>query len=229
MSSSDFSLPVNVTFPEALNSCIKNMLHDAQVTAQVLPQCQEIKLWLVDPVPMQRQFSQEEILAIQSYPAYWAFCWASGQVLARHILDNPELVRGKRVMDFGAGSGIVGIAAVMAGAKEVICCDIDTDALLSCEANAQLNNVAYRLHGDLFEFDEDIDLLIAADVLYDKANLPLLDVFLEKAPQVLVADSRVKNFDFPPYTAIGRQASFTVPDLDELDEFRNVNLYWAEK
>ena len=205
------------------------MLPDAYLSKQSLPQCNEIKLWLVDPIPMQRRFSQDEILAIQAYPAYWAFCWASGQVLARYILDNPELVRNKRVMDFGAGSGVVAIACVMAGAKQVIACDIDPDALLSCQENAKLNNVDYELHGDLFEFDQELDLLIAADVLYDKANLPLLNVFLEKAPAVLVADSRVKNFDFPPYQAIGRIDSFTVPDLDELDEFRLVNLYSASR
>lgn len=215
--------------PNTLNLCIKNMLHDASISEQVLPQCPEIKLWLVDPLPMQRPFSQEEILAIQAYPAYWAFCWASGQVLARHILDNPELVQDKRVMDFGAGSGIVAIACIMAGAKQVIACDIDPDALVSCEENARLNQVEFELHGDLFKFDQEIDLLIAADVLYDKANLPLLDVFLEKAPQVLVADSRVKNFNFPPYQAIGQVESFTVPDLDELDEFRRVNLYKASR
>lgn len=205
------------------------MLDDASISAQALPQCPEIKLWLVDPIPMQRPFSQDEILAIQAYPAYWAFCWASGQVLARHILDNPELVRNKRIMDFGAGSGIVAIACIMAGAKQVIACDIDPDALLSCVENAKLNQVEFELHGDLFQFDQEIDLLIAADVLYDKANLPLLDVFLEKAPDVLVADSRVKNFHFPPYQAIGQVDSFTVPDLDELDEFRLVNLYKASR
>ncbi len=85
------------------------------------------------------------------------------------------------------------------------------------------------MHGDVFSFEQDIDLLIAADVLYDKANLPLLEVFLDKAPEVLVADSRVKNFDFPPYHAIGQIDSFTVPDLDELDEFRLVNLYKASR
>jgi len=215
--------------PTSLTNCIKNMLPDASLCAQELPQCREIKLWLVDPTPMQRQFSQDEILAIQAYPAYWAFCWASGQVLARYILDNPETVKGKRIMDFGAGSGIVAIAAIMAGAKQVIACDIDPDALLSCEENARLNNVEFELHPDLFAFDQEIDLLIAADVLYDKANLPLLDVFLDKAPEVLVADSRVKNFDFPPYQAIGKIDSFTVPDLDELDEFRLVNLYSANR
>jgi predicted nicotinamide N-methyase len=216
-------------FPTALNTCIQKMLPDACISEQVLPQCPEIKLWLVDPIPMQRHFSQDEILAIQAYPAYWAFCWASGQVLARYIIDNPELVRNKRIMDFGAGSGVVAIAAMMAGAKQVIACDIDPDALLSCQENAKLNNVEFELHGDLFEFNQEIDLLIAADVLYDKANLPLLDVFLSKAPEVLVADSRVKNFNFPPYQSIGQTDSFTVPDLDELDEFRLVNLYKASR
>ncbi len=215
--------------PKALNSCIQKMLYDARISAQILPQCPEIKLWLVEPEPMQRCFSQEEILAIQAYPAYWAFCWASGQVLARYILNNPDLVRNKRIMDFGAGSGVVAIAAVMAGAKQVIACDIDPDALLSCKENAKLNNIQLELHGNIFEFDQEIDLLIAADVLYDKANLPLLDVFLDKAPEVLVADSRVKNFDFPPYQAIGQIDSFTVPDLDELNEFRLVNLYSASR
>lgn len=215
--------------PTALNNRIKNMLDDAQISQQALPQCKEITLWLIDPAPMQRPFSQEEILTIQAYPAYWAFCWASGQVLARYILDNPNLVRGKRVMDFGAGSGVVAIAAIMAGAKQVIACDIDPDALLSCEENAKLNKVEFELHENLFEFSQEIDLLIAADVLYDKANLPLLDVFLDRAPEVLVADSRVKNFDFPPYQAIGKINSFTVPDLDELNEFRRVNLYKASR
>ena len=205
------------------------MLPDARLSQQTLPQCPEIKLWLVDPIQMQRPFSQDEILAIQAYPAYWAFCWASGQVLARHILDNPALVKDKRVMDFGAGSGVVAIACIMAGAKQVIACDIDPDALLSCQENAILNQVELELHGDVFSFEQDIDLLIAADVLYDKANLPLLEVFLDKAPEVLVADSRVKNFDFPPYHAIGQIDSFTVPDLDELDEFRLVNLYKASR
>jgi predicted nicotinamide N-methyase len=215
--------------PTALNLCLQKMLSDARISKQTLPQCPQIKLWLVDPIPMQRPFTQDEILTIQDYPAYWAFCWASGQVLARHILDNPDLVKGKRVMDFGAGSGVVAVACVMAGAKQVIACDVDPDALLSCQENAKLNHVELELHSDLFAFEQDIDLLIAADVLYDKANLPMLEVFLDKAPAVIVADSRVKNFDFPPYYAIGNIESFTVPDLDELDEFRWVNLYKASR
>ncbi|MEK9766845.1 MAG: 50S ribosomal protein L11 methyltransferase [Thalassolituus sp.] len=218
---------------ETLNRLIQNMHPAARVSKQSLPQLPDdgpdIKLWLVEPESMRRQFTQDEILQIQAHPAYWAFCWASGQVLAAEILRNPHWVAGKKVMDFGAGSGVVAIACVLAGAKEVIACDIDPEALTSCEINAELNGTPYRLHGDLFAFDEDLDLLIAADVLYDRANLPLLDAFLEKAPEVLVADSRVKDFNFPPYRQIGEQASFTVPDLDELDEFRHVRLYHAER
>ena len=81
------------------------------------------------PRTHRRPFSQKEILDIQTYLAYWAFCWASGQVLARYLLDHPERVRGKVVMDVGAGSGVVGIAAKIAGAKRVIACDIDPNAL----------------------------------------------------------------------------------------------------
>lgn len=210
-----------------LDQRIQTMLSDAYVCQQHLPQCPDIQLWLVEPDTMRRPFSQEEITSIQTRPAYWAFCWASGQVLAQEILKNPEWVKDKTVMDFGAGSGVVAIAAAMADAKEVIACDIDTDALLACQANATLNGVNYRLHKDIYEFDEPLDLLIAADVLYDRQNLSLLEVFLQKSEQVLIADSRVRDFDFPPYRHTARHESCTVPDLDEQDEFRHVNIYWA--
>lgn len=210
---------------QKLDHAIRFMLADAQVCVQKLPQCPQISLWLVEPEAMRRPFSSEEINNIQHNPAYWAFCWASGQVLAQMILANPNWVKGKKVMDFGAGSGVVAIACVLAGAKEVIACDIDQHALLACQANAHLNQVTLRLHEDLFNFDEPLDVLFAADVLYDKENLPLLDVFLSKAQDVFVADSRIKNFQHPPYQPIGEHESFTVPDLDELDEFRCVRLY----
>lgn len=212
---------------QLLNQAIHSMLAYAKVCVQNLPQCEDISLWLVEPSAMQRQFSSEEMNQIQENPAYWGFCWASGQVLAREILANPSWVAGKKVMDFGAGSGVVAVACVLAGAKEVIACDIDQDALTACAANARVNQVELRLHEDLFAFDEPLDVLIAADVLYDQENLPLLDVFLKKASRVLIADSRIKNFDFPPYQPFAQHESATVPDLDESDEFRFVNLYQA--
>ena len=214
---------------EALNTLIKKMLDDAFISVQLMPQCPEIPLYLVDPSTMTRPFSHDEIRRIWEHTAYWAFCWASRQVLARFILDNPTWVNGKKVLDFGSGSGVVAIAAIKAGAKEVIACDIDPDALISCQENAQLNNVKLTLSDDLFAIkDSGIDLLIAADVLYDRSNLTFLDTFFEYAPKVLLADSRIKDFQHPKYQHLAKIDSFTVPDLDELDEFRLVNLYQGD-
>ena len=213
-----------------LNNLIKNMLSDARISIQALPQCPDISLYLVDPVTMNRAFDLDEIRRIWEHTAYWAFCWASGQVLAQHILDHPELVKDKKILDFGSGSGVVAIAAMKAGAKQAIACDIDPDALISCAENAKLNGVSIELSDDLFTIqDNDIDLLIAADVLYDRANLSFLDTFFEYAQEVLLADSRIKDFSHPQYRHIRKQESFTVPDLDELDEVRYVNLYTGIK
>ncbi|MEY8263988.1 MAG: 50S ribosomal protein L11 methyltransferase [Bermanella sp.] len=210
----------------SLDKLIRTMLTDAFVSVQPLPQCPHISLYLVDPSTMDRPFTLDEIRRIWDHTAYWAFCWASGQVLARFILDNPHWVKGKKVLDFGAGSGVVAIAAMKAGAKHVIACDIDPQALISCQQNAELNQVKLTLSDDLFAIkDDDIDLLIAADVLYDRANLSFLDTFFKYAPQVLLADSRIKNFQHHHYQALEKIASFTVPDLDEFDEFRLVSLY----
>jgi len=209
-----------------LDTLIKTMLNDAFVSVQIMPQCPQIPLYLVDPSTMDRPFSLDEVRRIWDHTAYWAFCWASGQVLARFILDNPHWVKGKKVLDFGAGSGVVAIAAMKAGAREVIACDIDPDALISCRENAKLNKVTLTLSDDLFAIeDNDIDLLIAADVLYDRANLSFLDTFFEYAPKVLLADSRIKNFQHDKYRPLDKIESFTVPDLDEFDEFRLVSLY----
>ena len=212
---------------EKLQQAIKQMLADARVTEQVLPQCPDIRLWLVDPQPMQRPFSAEETRQIEDYPAYWAFCWASGQAMAAYILEHPQSVAGKTVLDFGAGSGVVAIAAALAGAARVIACDIDPDALLACAENAALNGVELEYSDDFFQFPDTVDLLLAADVLYDRANLPLLDAFTTKAHEIWVADSRIRNFNVPPYEKTGQQNSCTVPDLDEAREFRQVSLYRA--
>lgn len=209
-----------------LDTLIKTMLNDAFVSIQSMPQCPEIPLYLVDPSTMDRRFNLDEVRRIWSHTAYWAFCWASGQVLARYILDNPSWVVGKKVLDFGSGSGVVAIAAMKAGAREVIACDIDLDALKSCQQNARLNNVILTLSDDLLAItDTDIDVLIAADVLYDRENLSFLDTFFEYAPNVLLADSRIKDFQHSRYDPLEKIDSFTVPDLDEFDEFRLVSLY----
>ncbi|MDF1763534.1 MAG: 50S ribosomal protein L11 methyltransferase [Oleibacter sp.] len=212
-----------------LEQRLKNMLYDAQLVQQTLPQCPQIKLWLLDPIPMQRAFSAEEVESIETYPAYWAMCWASGQILARHVSANPDIVAGKRVLDFGSGSGVVAIAAALAGATEVVALDQDADALLACQANAQLNHVELNTTSKLLEFETPFDLLLVADVLYDRDNLSLLDQFLGMATNVLLADSRVHNFQHPHYVLMNTEESATHPDLDEANDFRRVRIYRSEQ
>ena len=109
----------------------------------------------------------------------------------------------------------------------MIACDIDPLALQATRINARLNDVELALADDYCNVSGDIDLIIVADVLYDKANFPWLLRFVERASEVLLADSRVKDFDHPPYRQIARRDSCTLPDLDESAEFRDVRIYHA--
>ncbi len=210
-----------------LTAAIQKGLPSARIELVTLPSATSIDLFLINADFPQQQLSQNDIVLIMENPAYWAFCWASGQVLAKFILDSPEWIRGKRVLDFGSGSGVVAIAAAKAGALEVIACDTDPDALLATKYNSQQNTVDIKLYSDFADIQESIDLIIAADVLYDRANLPWLTTFQERAGEVLVADSRIKNFNFPRYRLIAQCDGTTIPDMDEFDEFRTVRIYYA--
>jgi thioredoxin len=137
--------------------------------------------------------------------------------------------RGKRVLDFGAGSGVAGIAAVKAGALEVVACDLDPLAIAACRANAELNDVQMGYSTDFFAEADRFDLILVADVLYDRANLPLLDEFLSRGREALVADSRVRDFRHPLYRRIEMLEAMTLPDLAEPEEFRHVSLYHARR
>ena len=214
---------------EKLQTRLREILPSAELEVLKLPDAPELKLLLLGEDYPQGDLSQEEMRRVMDNPLYWVFCWASGQVLARYLLDNPEWVRGRRVLDFGCGSGVVAVAAAMAGAREVVACDIDPLALAATEINAGLNNVELTLSENYFDVSGELDIIIVADVLYDRENLPWLQRFVERAPTVLVADSRVKDFDFPPYKAIARQDSCTLPDLDESAEFRDVRIYLASE
>ncbi len=217
-----------MTAPAALQAALSELLGDAQLVAETLPGT-DLKLWLIDANNMDRAFSPEEARRILEEPPYWCFCWASGLVLARWLAENPEWVAGKRVLDFGAGSGVAAIAAAKAGAAEVVACDLDPLALASCRANAELNGVELTYSDDFFAEADRYDLIIVADVLYDRANLPLLDQFLSRGQQALVADSRVRDFNHPLYQRLGMLEASTWPDLAEPAEFRHVSLYHAQR
>ncbi len=214
--------------PAALQAALTDLLGDARLTAESLPDT-DIRLWLIDAANMDRAFSPEETRRILEEPPYWCFCWASGLVLARWLAAHPEWVRGKRVLDFGTGSGVAAIAAAKAGAAEVVACDLDPLALAACRANAELNGVQLGYSVDFFAEADRYDLIIVADVLYDRANLPLLDLFLSRGQVALVADSRVRDFQHPLYEHLDAFNACTWPDLAEPAEFRRVSLYHARR
>jgi predicted nicotinamide N-methyase len=213
---------------EQLEASLAAILPGATLGLAPLPDVPQLRLLLLNADYPQGALSPQMMQRVMDNPLYWVFCWASGQVLAHYLLDNPAAARGKRVLDFGCGSGVVAVAAAMAGAEKVIACDIDPLALVATRVNAGLNGVTLEYARDFWEVDGAVDLIIGADVLYDRENFPWLTRFVERAPQVLIADSRVKQFDHPSYSQIGRRQSSTLPDLDESAEFRDVRIYAAQ-
>lgn len=213
---------------ESLQQHLQRIIPAARLDVTSLPGCHDLRLCLLNADYPQGELDAESVQRVMDHPLYWVFCWASGQVLAQQLIHSPERVAGKRVVDFGCGSGVVAIAAALAGAGEVIACDNDPLALAATEYNARLNGVDLTLESNFDLIRGPVDLVTAADVLYDGENLHWLQRFRDRASTVLVADSRLKDFNFPPYREIGRSASCTIPDLDESTEFREVRVYLAE-
>ena len=131
--------------PEHLNQHLRKTLSRGRVAASAPAGCPDLPLYLFDPSVLEGPLSHDEAQAVVAEPAYWSFV-ASGQVLASWILQHPELVAGKAVLDFGSGSGVVAVAAARAGAARAIACDIDPAALDAAAANARLNGV--QVDGD---------------------------------------------------------------------------------
>ena len=194
----------------------------ATLEVQPLPGCPEIRLALINADFPTGPLPAEVMHAVIAEPAYWAFCWGSGIALARYLLDHPDRVLGRTVIDLGAGSGVVAIAAAMAGARHVWACDSDPDARLASTENARLNGVQVEVTADLPAHG---DLLTMADVLYDRENLPLLALAQGHAGEVLVADSRVTVLPDPAYREIARIEALTFPNLGEFDEFGTAHLF----
>ena len=156
----------NPAFPDihpGLTGCLQRHLPSAQALRQPLPGVPDLELYLLNPDFPQHALTPEQVASVLNYPAYWAFCWASGQVLAHWLLTHPESVAGKRVLDFGSGSGVAGIAAALSGATEVLACDLDPDARSATAVNAELNGLQVELRADFSECKGELDLILAAD------------------------------------------------------------------
>lgn len=135
-----------------------------------VPHAPEIGLHVADEATALWQSTEEELATIGLPPPFWAFAWAGGQALARYLLDHPETVRGRRVLDFASGSGLVAIAAAKAGAAPVEASEIDGFAVEAMALNARANGVAFEIrHGDLVGSDAGWDVICAGDVCYERA------------------------------------------------------------
>ncbi|MCO5999484.1 class I SAM-dependent methyltransferase [Actinoallomurus rhizosphaericola] len=158
------------------------------------PLVPEICLHLADEPFAAWEATQRGGAASDVPPPFWAFAWAGGQALARHVLDHPESVAGRRVLDLASGSGLVAIAAALAGARSVTACDIDPLAATAIGLNAALNGVRLDvLADDVLDRDLDgVDVILAGDVCYDADLAGAMMTFLRaqrrRGVEVLLGD-----------------------------------------
>ena len=193
------------------------------------PLVPEIRLHLAtEVVPLWRK-TEEELQAEGIPPPYWAFAWAGGQALSRYVLDHPETVAGRSVLDFGSGSGLVAIAAAKAGASRVVAADIDAFAAAAIEANAGANEVRIGITSDdLIGRAGDWRTILVGDMCYERPLAERLLAWLRALAQggalVLLGDPGRSYF---PGTGVERLATYRVETTRELEdrEIRETSVY----
>lgn len=192
----------------------------ANTSLMAPPHVPEIRLHLASEVHDLWLKTETELEEIGLPPPFWAFAWAGGQGLARYILDHPEVVRGRDVLDFASGSGLVGIAAMMAGARSVLAADIDPWAGTAIALNAAANGVDITFHGDdMIGHPAAADIILAGDVFYDRdfadALVPWFSGFSDEGKMVLVGDP---GRSYLPKQRLGVCATYEVPVTRALED-----------
>ena len=187
----------------------------------VPPLVPEISLYLATEITPIWQ-ATEDILARDGLPPpYWAFAWAGGQALARFLLDHPERAAGRSVLDFGAGSGLVAIAAAKAGAASVLACEIDHLAAAAIAANTALNDVAIAVTtSDVLDMvDPRCEVVTAGDVCYERPMADRVMGWLRglaaRGTLVLLGDP---GRAYLPSEGIVELAHYLVPTSRELED-----------
>lgn len=192
----------------------------ASTKAMVVPHTPEIQLLLAEEATPLWQKTEEELGEMGLPPPFWAFAWAGGQALARYVLDNPGVVRGRRVLDFASGSGLVAIAAARAGAAHVTACDIDDFACTAMRLNAALNTVSITcLKADLVGNDGAWDVILAGDIAYERDTAHRVFDWLyglaRRGTTVLVGDP---GRAYLPAQGLKLLATYSVPVTRELED-----------
>lgn len=189
---------------------------------QAPPHAPELTLHLADEITPIWKMTEEDLAEIGLPPPFWAFAWAGGQALARYVLDTPDVVAGRRVVDFASGSGIVAIAAKRAGAASVLAADIDG----YCGAAIGLNAAANGVSVDFTDVDlldappPEADVFLAGDICYEKPLAERVMAWLTAArvrgATVLIGDPGRTYF---PKTGLIKLAEYQVATTRELEDF----------
>jgi predicted nicotinamide N-methyase len=201
----------------------------ANTRLKSVPHVPEIMLHVADEAVPIWQKTEEELGALGLAPPYWAFAWAGGQALARYVLDHPYDVAGKRVLDLAAGSGLVAIAAAIAGAAPVIAADIDGFTESAIALNAEANGVYVEivtqdlLVEDLLDHPAPLtprcDVILVGDLFYERDTaaraLAFLDRHAAAGSRVLIGDP---GRAYLPKTRLTRLAEYSVPVTRDLED-----------
>jgi predicted nicotinamide N-methyase len=196
----------------------------ANTRLKPVPHVPEIVLHVAEESVPIWQKTEEELNEMGLPPPYWAFAWAGGQALARHVLDHPGTVAGRRVLDLAAGSGLVAIAAAKAGAAPVIAADIDAFTEPAIALNAAANDVYIEIiTQDLLDRAASrqprYDVILVGDLFYERDTaaraLAFLDRHLATGVRVLIGDP---GRSYLPKDRLTRLAEYSVPVTRELED-----------
>ncbi len=194
----------------------------ANTRLQAPPHVPELRLHLADEITPIWKLTEEALAEIGLPPPFWAFAWAGGQALARYLIDNPGVVAGKRVIDFATGSGLVAIAAMRAGAAQVLAADIDPFCEAAVALNAEGNGVVCAFTAtDLLDAPAPdwAEVILAGDICYEKPLaervLAWLGAARARGASVLIGDPGRSYF---PRTGLTRLAEYQVPTKRELED-----------
>ena len=186
-------------------------------TLMAPPLVPEVKLHLATEVVPLWRATEEELAEIGVPPPYWAFAWAGGQALARYVLDNPQLVTGKHVLDIGAGSGVVAIAAAKAGAASVLAADIDSFSCAAIRLNAAANQCAVAVtQEDLIGTNHGWDVILVGDLFYERPLAERLLAWLTPLGIPALLGDPGRNYF--PRGGVEKLASYNVPTSRDLED-----------
>src|SRR5215213_4923658 len=196
----------------------------ANTRLKPVPHVPEILLYIAEESVPIWQKTEEELNAMGLPPPYWAFAWAGGQALARYVLDHPREVAGQRVLDLAAGSGLVGIAAAMAGASPVTAADIDAFTEVAIALNAEANNayvdvIVLDMLDHSAPTEPRYDVILVGDMFYERDTaaraLAFLDRHAATGTRVLIGDP---GRTYLPKQRLTRLAEYSVPVTRELED-----------